>query len=147
MRGEVRRFGELTVLADCYNSNPASLAAALETLTRMPRRGGRVVVVGSMLELGARSDALHRESARTLADADIDVIVATGLFVPAFEPLRERLGDRLVQADDAEAAFGPLVGRLDGRETVLLKGSRGVALERLLPRLESRFGAPDRRGG
>jgi UDP-N-acetylmuramoyl-tripeptide--D-alanyl-D-alanine ligase len=146
MRGEVRRFAELAVIADCYNSNPASLAAAMETLVSMPRQGGRVVVIGSMLELGPRSEALHRESARAIAAADVDLIVATGLFVPAFEPLRAELGDRLVTADDAEAAFEPLADRLTGDEVVLLKGSRGVALERLMPRLEARFGHSDERG-
>jgi UDP-N-acetylmuramoyl-tripeptide--D-alanyl-D-alanine ligase len=152
LRGEIRQLGGLKVLVDCYNSNPASLDAALETLTRMPRRGGRVAVVGSMLELGARSEALHRRSAAALADrlADgaIDLVVGTGLFVPAFEAALESLpaeradalADRLVLEPDPLAALEPLAARLDGDEVVLLKGSRGVALERLLPELETRFG-------
>lgn len=140
MRGEVHRFGALTVISDCYNSNPASLAAAVDTLQEMPRAGGRVVVVGSMLEMGPHSPALHRSSARAIAGADVDLVVATGLFVEAFEPLREELGDRLLLAEDADAAFDPLAARLTGDEVVLLKGSRGVALERLIPRLEARFG-------
>ncbi|MDX1674805.1 MAG: UDP-N-acetylmuramoyl-tripeptide--D-alanyl-D-alanine ligase [Longimicrobiales bacterium] len=149
LRGETRRYGDLRVLVDCYNSNPASLDAALQTLVRMPRRGGRVAVVGSMLELGARSDLLHRESAEALADADLDLIVATGAFVPAFDSLGRDLGDRLVTARDPMDARDPLLERLDGAEIVLLKGSRGVALERLLPALESRFGGgagPDATG-
>ena len=141
MRGEVHRYGGLTVIADCYNSNPASLAAAVDTLTHMPRGGGRVVVVGSMLELGDQSDALHEASARVVAESDVDVVVAVGLFGRAFEPVRAQLGDRLVVAEDAEAAFEPMAERMTGDEIVLLKGSRGVALERLLPRLEERFGA------
>jgi UDP-N-acetylmuramoyl-tripeptide--D-alanyl-D-alanine ligase len=140
MRGEVHRFGSLSVIADCYNANPASLAAALDTLVSMPRAGGRVVVVGSMLELGPNSDALHRESARSIAEADVDLIVGTGLFVPAFEPLARELGDRLVLAEDADDAFEPMAARMEGGEVVLLKGSRGVALERLIPRLEERYG-------
>jgi UDP-N-acetylmuramoyl-tripeptide--D-alanyl-D-alanine ligase len=141
MRGEVHRIGGLTVIADCYNANPASLSAAVDTLVHMPRGGGRVVVVGSMLELGATSDALHRASARAIADADVDLVVATGLFVDAFQPLAATLGERLVLADDADGAFEPMADRLGGDEVVLLKGSRGVALERLIPRLEERFGA------
>jgi UDP-N-acetylmuramoyl-tripeptide--D-alanyl-D-alanine ligase len=145
MRGEVHRIGGLTVMSDCYNSNPASLAAAVDTLQEMPRGGGRVVVVGSMLEMGPQSPALHRSSARAIAEADVDLVVAVGLFVEAFEPLHAQLGDRLVVAEDAEAAFDPLAERLTGDEVVLLKGSRGVALERLIPRLEARFGT-DRTG-
>jgi UDP-N-acetylmuramoyl-tripeptide--D-alanyl-D-alanine ligase len=140
MRGEVKRVGDVTIIADCYNSNPGSLAAAMDTLLSMPRRGGRVVVVGSMLELGPHSAALHRESARAIADADVDLVVATGLFVPAFQPMADALGDRLVRAEDAEDAFEPMAERMTGSEVVLLKGSRGVALERLIPRLEARFG-------
>ena len=93
-----------------------------------------------MLELGDRSEALHRRSAEMLASADVDRIVATGLFVPAFEPLASELGDRLIAEPDPEAAFDPMAGVMTGDEVVLLKGSRGVALERLLPRLEARFG-------
>jgi UDP-N-acetylmuramoyl-tripeptide--D-alanyl-D-alanine ligase len=141
MRGEVHRYGGLSVIADCYNANPDSLAAALDTLVHMPRGGGRVAVVGSMLELGAGSDELHRESARRLASADLDLVVGTGLFVEALAPFAGELGDRLVLADDAESAFGPMAERMTGTEVVLLKGSRGVALERLLPLLEERFGA------
>ncbi len=147
MRGEVRRMGKLTVLADCYNANPGSLAAALDTLVNMPRAGGRVVVVGSMLELGARSEALHQESARRLAEADVDLIVATGLFVPAFRSVGVDAGDRVVLADDLDAAATVLSERLTGDEVVLLKGSRGVALERLLPRLEADFGDTAEHGG
>lgn len=140
MRGEVHRYGDLVVMADCYNANPASLAAAVETLVAMPRRGGRVAVVGSMLELGPQSRALHEESARRVAASDIDLIVATGLFREAFGPLESELGDRLLIADDAEQAWPGLSERLRGDEVVLLKGSRGVALERLMPRMAERFG-------
>ncbi len=140
MRGEVHRFGALSVIADCYNANPASLAAAVDTLLSMPRAGGRVVVVGSMLELGAQAASLHRESARQIAQADVDLVVGTGMFVDAFAPFAGQLGDRLVLADDAEEAFEPMAERMTGGEVVLLKGSRGVALERLIPRLAERFG-------
>jgi UDP-N-acetylmuramoyl-tripeptide--D-alanyl-D-alanine ligase len=142
MRGETVRYGDLTVIADCYNANPDSLRAALDTLRSMPRQGGRVAVVGSMLELGPRSDALHRQAAQSLAESDLDLIVATGLFVPAFRPLASGLGDRLLLEEDPEAAFEPMAERMTGDEVVLLKGSRGVALERLMPRLEARFGHP-----
>jgi UDP-N-acetylmuramoyl-tripeptide--D-alanyl-D-alanine ligase len=144
LRGETYQYGGLTVIADCYNANPASMAAALDTLTRSPRRGGRVAVVGSMLELGTRSAALHRELADWIARADVDLIVAVGLFVPAFEAIlaagRGGLSSRLIMAPDAASALDPLLARLGGDEVVLLKGSRGVALETLLPGLEARFG-------
>jgi UDP-N-acetylmuramoyl-tripeptide--D-alanyl-D-alanine ligase len=138
MRGEVHQYGALTVIADCYNSNPASLDAAIDLLVSMPRGGGRVAVVGSMLELGPASDTLHRQAAQRIAESDIDLIVATGDFIKAFAAIGD-LGERLITARDAPSAWQPLSEKLKGTEVVLLKGSRGVALERLLPRLEERW--------
>ncbi|HSJ24374.1 MAG TPA: UDP-N-acetylmuramoyl-tripeptide--D-alanyl-D-alanine ligase [Longimicrobiales bacterium] len=141
MRAEFHRFRELTVIADCYNSNPASVHAAVDLLTSMPKRGGRVAVLGSMLELGPRSGEIHREVADDVARQDIDVIVATGEFADAFGPHRAALGSRLIITDEALDAWQSLAERLRGTETVLLKGSRGVALERLLPRFMEQWGS------
>ncbi|HEX7119112.1 MAG TPA: cyanophycin synthetase, partial [Longimicrobiales bacterium] len=140
MRGELHRYGDLTVIADCYNANPASVDAAVDLLVSLPRRGPRIAVLGTMRELGDASAALHRRTAESVADAAVDLIVATGEFVAAFESLAGRLGDRLIVADDPLDAYAPLARRLTGRDVVLLKGSRGVALERLLPRFEEDWG-------
>jgi UDP-N-acetylmuramoyl-tripeptide--D-alanyl-D-alanine ligase len=140
MRSEFSHYGELTVIADCYNSNPASLEAAVDLLGALPRRGGRVAVLGTMREMGLASEDLHRRSAALVAGLDLDLIVATGEFVAAFEPFAAGLGERLLRVEDPVAAYAPLSRRLRGSETVLLKGSRGVALERLLPLLEQDFG-------
>lgn len=155
MRAAVLRYGELRVVADCYNANPASLRAAVDLLVSLPRGGGRVAVLGTMKELGAESERLHRDAAEAMVRADVDLIVATGEFAHAFEPLARQLGDRLIRVEDPLEAYEPLARRLEGREVVLLKGSRGVALERLLPRLETEWSerrvGPDRgrttRGG
>lgn len=141
MRTEFHHYGELTVIADCYNANPASTAAAIDLLAAMPRQGGRVAVLGSMLELGPQSAAIHAESARAIADHELDLVVATGAFAEAFEPLRRELGERLVTESDPLAAYERLEPVLSGTEVVLLKGSRGVALERLLPRFEAKWGS------
>ncbi|NJD11350.1 MAG: UDP-N-acetylmuramoyl-tripeptide--D-alanyl-D-alanine ligase [Gemmatimonadetes bacterium] len=141
LRSEVHRFGGLTVIADCYNANPASTDAAVDLLVSMPRQGGRVVVLGSMLELGSESAAIHAECARAIAARGLDLIVATGAFVPAFAPLGARLAGRLLLESDPLRAYELLEPALAGDEVVLLKGSRGVALERLLPRFEAKWGA------
>ena len=140
MRSEIRRIGGLTVVVDCYNANPGSVSAAARLLADMPRGTGRVAVLGSMLELGPTSDALHRDSAAEIADLGLDRIVATGAFVEAFAPLATKLGDRLIAVADPIEAFDRLAPALTGGETILLKGSRGVALERLIPRLDDRWG-------
>jgi UDP-N-acetylmuramoyl-tripeptide--D-alanyl-D-alanine ligase len=140
MRAEFHRYGGVTVIADCYNSNPGSLRAALDLLMGVPRQGGRIAVLGTMLELGPASDALHGEAAREIAAMDIDRIVATGAFARAFEPLAGALGDRLIRDEDPLAAWDRIAPALEGDEVILLKGSRGVALERLLPRFETLWG-------
>ncbi|MGD8277778.1 MAG: UDP-N-acetylmuramoyl-tripeptide--D-alanyl-D-alanine ligase [Gemmatimonadota bacterium] len=139
MRGETRQFGDMLVIADCYNSNPGSLDAALDLLVSLPRAGGRVAVLGSMLELGERSADLHRAAARRALAAELDLIVATGAFAPAF---REEAIDasRLVVEENVLRAFDLMSVRLRGDEVVLLKGSRGVQLERLLPLFEAHWG-------
>ena len=136
MRGEVREYGNLKVIVDCYNSNPASLSAAIDLLASMPHQGRRVAIVGSMLELGGESADLHHTAADEIAARNFDLVVATGEFVRAFEPHVSRLGDRLITSVDPLAAAQQVTQRLQGDELVLLKGSRGVALERLLPALE-----------
>src|SRR5690606_3955026 len=141
MRTEFHRIGDMVVIADCYNANPASVSAAVDLLASMPRRGGRVAVLGSMLELGQGSAAIHGEIAADIAGLDLDVIVATGEFTAAFEPHGEALGSRLIAVQDPVEAWTPLESVLKGSEVVLLKGSRGVALERLLPRLEDKWGS------
>jgi UDP-N-acetylmuramoyl-tripeptide--D-alanyl-D-alanine ligase len=137
-RGELAHHRRLTVLNDCYNANPASFQAAIDTAATL-RAGRRLVfVAGTMRELGPDAARFHAEIAKRLVELDPDLLAAVGEFVPALEPYRAALGDRLVTAPDA-AAIGPLVAaRLDGTELVVLKASRGVALERILPDLLAR---------
>jgi UDP-N-acetylmuramoyl-tripeptide--D-alanyl-D-alanine ligase len=146
LRVEFHDVGGLTVIADCYNANPASVDAAVDLLCSLPQSGDRVVVLGSMLEMGESAAQLHREAAGAIAALDIDLIVATGDFVPAFEAHAAALGDRLIRETDPLRAYERLAPRLSGSETILLKASRGVALERLLARLEANWGGPHPHG-
>jgi len=138
LRGEWVSIGGVRVIADCYNSNPASLTAAVDLLASLPEGGEKVAVLGTMKEMGAESDRIHARSAAEVAGrvgAGIDRVVATGDFVPAFAPLAEELGDRLVAAEDVVEAYERVAPTLRPGATLLLKGSRGVALERWLDRL------------
>jgi len=137
-RSELRREGGLTILNDSYNANPDSFRAAMATAHEL-RRGRRLVfVAGTMRELGPESSRLHAEVARALVELEPDLLAAVGDFVPALAPYAAQLGERLITAPDAPAV-GPLVAeRLRGDEVVVLKASRGVALERILPHLLAR---------
>lgn len=143
MRSELRRVGDLTLVVDCYNANPQSVKAALDLLEGQEAAGGRVAVLGTMLELGDAAPALH---ARVLADAlkrELDLVVATGAFAEAARASTVSVSsDRLLTAERWQDAYPALRERLQGREVVLLKASRGVRLEGILPLLEADFGSP-----
>jgi UDP-N-acetylmuramoyl-tripeptide--D-alanyl-D-alanine ligase len=141
-RGELLQLGGLTVLHDAYNANPASFRAAIE-LARALRGSRRLVfVAGTMRELGDAGPGLHAEIASALVSLRPDILAVVGDFVPALAPYRDALGDRLLSAPDAETLSPALAARIAGDELVVLKGSRGVALERLLPDLALRSPSP-----
>lgn len=133
-RGNLLEIGNMVVIDDTYNANPASLRRAVQTADWLARRQRRplVVVVGTMLELGPESARLHAEAAREIAQRKPALVAAVGMFARAFETLREALGGRLITAADAEALGPKLKSALRGNELVLLKASRGIALERVL---------------
>ena len=137
-RGELTQHGGLTVLHDAYNANPASFRAAIELARSLRGKRRLVFVAGTMRELGETSTAHHSEIASLLVALRPDVLAAVGDFVPALEPYRSALGTRLLTAPDAAMLAPKLAARIEGDELVVLKGSRGVALERILPDLVAR---------
>jgi UDP-N-acetylmuramoyl-tripeptide--D-alanyl-D-alanine ligase len=137
-RGELQQYGGLTVLHDAYNANPASFRAAIELARALRGKRRLVFVAGTMRELGAGEAAYHGEIAGLLLALRPDVLAAVGEFVPALEPHRAVLGDSLLTAPDVATLAPLLAERIQGDEFVVLKGSRGVALERLLPDLVAR---------
>ena len=134
-RGELLEANGLTILNDCYNANPQSFRSVIATARAL--RGNRrlVMVAGTMRELGGDSERLHAEVARELVNLEPNLLAAVGDFVPALAPYAERLGDRLFTAADPPALAPLLAARVRPGDVVVLKASRGVALERVLPAL------------
>jgi UDP-N-acetylmuramoyl-tripeptide--D-alanyl-D-alanine ligase len=144
-RGELIQRGSLTILNDCYNANPQSFRAAIATAAALRGRRRLVFVAGTMRELGQDSRALHEEVSQLLVTLQPDLLAAVGDFVPAIEPHAAVLGDRLLTAADPLALAPVLAARLRGDEIIVLKASRGVAMERIIPALAARakqLGAP-----
>jgi UDP-N-acetylmuramoyl-tripeptide--D-alanyl-D-alanine ligase len=137
-RGELIQEGALTILNDCYNANPQSFRAAIATAAAM--RGDRrlVFVAGTMRELGHESAELHQRIADELVDLHPELLAVVGDFVPAVQRYAGALHHRLVTAGDPLELAPRLVEHLRGDELVVLKASRGVALERILPALKAR---------
>ncbi len=137
-RGELTGRDGLTILNDAYNANPESFTSVI-ALAQSLRAGRRLIfVAGSMRELGPTAPARHTEVAAQLAELAPDVLALVGDFVPAFAPWRTTFSGTLLEAADAEA-MGPLVAEtLSGNDLLVLKGSRGVTLERILTALPER---------
>lgn len=131
MRLAVREIGGATVLVDCYNANPDSMAAALRTLAEVAQGRHAVAVVGDMLELGENSEAWHREMGR-LARASADACVFIG---PASRSAFQAAGNG-EWFESAHAAQDSVRRHVRPGAVILLKASRGIALERLLDALQ-----------
>lgn len=148
MRGEVlfaTDHHRPTVINDAYNANPSSMASALRALGAW--KGRRVAVLGDMLELGERGPAAHREVAlQALETAEHCIFIGPCFLAGRPQSLvgPETNSETVrVYADLSPSVLGQIVGSLTTRDVVLLKGSRGMALERLLPAIEERFGGAD----
>ena len=134
--GRNRRLqqGGLTVLDETYNASPEAVLAALDLLAAQP--GRRFAVLGTMLELGDRSVELHHRVAERALERGLDglVVVSVGAEAEAMAAAAASL-PRLAVVETPEQAAAPLAQWLQHGDVVLLKASRGVALERLLPLL------------
>jgi UDP-N-acetylmuramoyl-tripeptide--D-alanyl-D-alanine ligase len=132
MRTAWEQLGRVTLINDAYNASPASMRAALELLGGLPGGRQRVAVLGTMRELGSHSARLHEELAREALGSSIEVIAGAGEMGLALH--RAGAGDpRLVVAEDIHDLWTALEPRLASDAVILLKASRGVELERLVP--------------
>lgn len=140
MRMELIELGGITILNDAYNANPSSAAAAVKTLLEMPCRGRRVAVIGEMRELGRHAVEKHRRLAERLADSELDLVVPVGAAAEWMAPaLADMRGPVVEAAETVEAAATLLCEKIAPGDVVLLKASRAVRLERVLPALAERF--------
>jgi UDP-N-acetylmuramoyl-tripeptide--D-alanyl-D-alanine ligase len=130
-RGAVVQVGNITIINDCYNSNPTALDAMVDTLAAMPAKR-RIVVAGEMLELGPAGEELHRRSGRHMAEKKIDLLLGVrGLAAPMVEAASQA-GLQAKFVATPEEAGEWLVKETREGDVVLLKASRGVKLERAL---------------
>ncbi len=133
MRSEVRELGGRHVIVDCYNANPASMAAAIDTLVELRGSARAIAVVGDMLELGDHAEDAHAVVGERLGELGIPVValgahkhtVADATGVPALS----------WTTDDPVAAARQVLAATEPGDWVLVKGSRGMRLERVIDAL------------
>jgi UDP-N-acetylmuramoyl-tripeptide--D-alanyl-D-alanine ligase len=130
-RGQVLQLGNITIINDCYNSNPKALAAMVDALAGM-KANRRIVVAGEMLELGPASEEMHREAGRQMAERKIDILLGVRGEAQAMVDAAQENGIQAVFVTTPEEA-GEWLAR-EGRDgdVVLFKASRGVKLEKAI---------------
>ncbi|MBI5586915.1 MAG: UDP-N-acetylmuramoyl-tripeptide--D-alanyl-D-alanine ligase [Deltaproteobacteria bacterium] len=134
-RMHVLKVDGFTVLDDTYNANPESMSSALKTLAAA--RGRKVAVLGDMLELGAVTDAEHERVGRLAGELKVDFVVAIGANSGVLADGARKAGVKSVLSfKDRSEALGALKGLVREGDTVLVKGSRGVALEAIVDGLK-----------
>jgi UDP-N-acetylmuramoyl-tripeptide--D-alanyl-D-alanine ligase len=130
-RGETITLGGATILNDSYNSNPEALRSMIRTLAgRAASR--RVLIAGEMLELGEHAPRLHAECGKAAAEAGIDVVVGVRGNAEHLAAAACGQGVAALFLPDAEAAGTWMAANLREGDVVLVKGSRGVRLERAI---------------
>jgi len=128
MRGEVLELGGRKVIVDCYNANPASMAAALRALAERAHGRKAIAIVGDMLELGDHAPAAHRDVGALARELGLGVI-ALG---DQATTVSSAFGDGGETAATPAAAAGRVLERTSAGDWILLKASRGMKLERVL---------------
>jgi UDP-N-acetylmuramoyl-tripeptide--D-alanyl-D-alanine ligase len=128
MRMEFRELNGVKIISDVYNANPASMEAALRELTRI-RKGRSIAVLGDMLELGSYEEEAHKELGRFISGLSIDIFIAVGqrMALAASE-----FRGSIYKLNSAEEAGKLLRSVWETGDTVLIKGSRGMRMERVL---------------
>jgi UDP-N-acetylmuramoyl-tripeptide--D-alanyl-D-alanine ligase len=135
-RGQVLQVGNITVINDCYNSNPKALNAMVDALANM-KAGRRIVVAGEMLELGPAGEAMHREAGKHLAEKKIDVLLGVRGLAEAMVEGARQAGAKADFVATPEEAGDWLARETRDGDVVLLKASRGVKLEKALEKWKS----------
>jgi UDP-N-acetylmuramoyl-tripeptide--D-alanyl-D-alanine ligase len=130
-RGEVREVGGSILINDCYNSNPQALDSMVAALVGTPA-SRHVVIAGEMLELGTGAPELHRESGRCMARHKVDYVVGVRGNAEFIVEGAASCGVAAEFVETPEQAGEWLALNLREGDAVLLKGSRGVGLERAL---------------
>ncbi|MBI2373546.1 MAG: UDP-N-acetylmuramoyl-tripeptide--D-alanyl-D-alanine ligase [Deltaproteobacteria bacterium] len=138
-RLKVKAISGFRVIDDCYNANTSSVVAAIETISKLAKgqRARFVAVLGEMRELGDYSREEHAKVGAALVAAKVDAVAAFG---PEASPIAEVVGASGIaarhEASDDAALFAWLSRTLTSGDYVLVKGSRGIRMERFIEMLE-----------
>lgn len=127
------------IVNDAYNANPTSTKAAIELLMGIECSGKRVAILGDMLELGSNEIKFHEMILNQCCDARIDLLGLVGKrLLTAAENLNLLEDGKVVIAHDAETLTVEILKRIDCDDVVLVKGSRGMEMEKVVNALKEK---------
>lgn len=136
-RGQIIEIAGATILNDSYNSNPEALRSMIHTLAARPAAGRRILIAGEMLEQGEQGPALHAACGKAAADAKLDFVVGVQGNAEHLATAASAGGVASLFLSDADAAGQWLIRNLLPGDVALIKGSRGVHLERAIEILKN----------
>ncbi len=128
LRFEIRRLSGALIINDVYNANPASMEGALKELARR-RKGRTIAVLGDMLELGSHAADAHADLVTNLNRLQVDVLIAVG---PEMHRAAAGFAGLIYRAGSSPEARPLLLNMMKDGDTVLIKGSRGMNMEKVL---------------
>jgi UDP-N-acetylmuramoyl-tripeptide--D-alanyl-D-alanine ligase len=134
MRVAWEQIGRVTLINDAYNANPGSTRAAIEIIRNVGSDRQRVIVLGTMRELGEASARCHDEISSIALESGADVIAGVGEFAESL-PRVGGSDERIVTSESVSELWAKLVPRILPDAVILLKASRGVQLEQLVPHI------------
>ena len=137
VQGRMERIetGDITIINDTYNANPVSMDAALNSLSKMSGYTHKLAVLGDMLELGTDSERFHKTAGEKAAKANLDYLFLFGSFALDIKKGAVSAGmaeNKISVFEDIEALNQSVKKHLQKGDVILIKGSRGMQLERVV---------------
>jgi UDP-N-acetylmuramoyl-tripeptide--D-alanyl-D-alanine ligase len=136
-RMEILSKNTLRIINDTYNANPESMKMAISVLANVPSQGRRVAILGDMLELGARSNALHRDIGRLLASSPVDVLMTVGSEAAYIAEEVSGYGKEVFICSTTDEAEKKVARIIKPDDLILVKGSRALKMEKIINALSS----------
>jgi len=134
LRMQVEQVGRVTIVLDAYNANPTSMRCALDTFDQWPTPERRILVLGEMKELGEASEGSHQALGEEVAARNFDILFTVGPGAEHLHRSASRCGvasERLFHCETTDEAALELSQRIRHGDTLFVKGSRSLALERI----------------
>jgi UDP-N-acetylmuramoyl-tripeptide--D-alanyl-D-alanine ligase len=137
-RMEILKVKGITIINDTYNANPDSMIASLKTLKQMKNSGKKIAVLGDMLELGDYTEEAHREVGQKVVEFGIDYLLTYGNAMRFAYEVALNGVNHAIHFDDKDMLVYHLFEIVERGDVVLVKGSRGVAMEEVVEKFTNK---------